>query len=140
MNTTYSLASSRFTDGEVRCSYNEQKLLTKFEVIGEIDFTRLVNVLKNLPLTTDELEELKGKSKTLTITEVLEEVTFDMFWRKYNDPNRSSKKKSLARWNKLNVPNQRKAFFYYDTYIKNIPPGIDKKYCETYLNAELWNN
>ncbi len=139
MNTTYSLVSSKFS-GEVRVTFNSEKLLTKFEVLGEMVYHTHLHILNYLPLTSNELDKLKAESRTLQVTEVVEEITFDMFWKKYNDSARSSKKKSLAKWNKFNTDNQRKAYFYYSIYINNIPPGVEKKYCETYLNAEMWNN
>jgi hypothetical protein len=139
MNITYSLVSSKFA-GEVRLTYNPEKLLVKYELFGDMTTNNIANVLKYLPVTTEQLEGLKKQSKTLQVSEVIEEITFDMLWKRYNDSGRSSKKKSLARWNKFNTDNQRKSYFYYPIYIKNIPPGVEKKYLETYLNAELWNN
>jgi hypothetical protein len=139
MNTTYSISSSRF-DGEVRVTYNPEKLLVKFEVIGSIEHKRMIQVLRLLPLTSDELNDLKKTSKTVVIQEVFEEITFDMMWKRYDDSDRSSKKKSLAKWAKMDVANQRKAYFFYAKYVRSLPPGVAKKYLTTYLNDELWNN
>jgi hypothetical protein len=139
MNITYSLVSSKFT-GEVRFTYNIDGLLIKYEVTNAMTSGNISNILKHLPKTYAELQALIAQSKTAQVTEVIEEITFDMMWKRYNDSGRSSKKKSLARWNKFNTDNQRKSYFYYPTYVKNIPPGVEKKYLETYLNAELWNN
>ena len=74
-----------------------------------------------------------------TVVELLQHITFEMFWEKYNDKLRSSKKRSRKYWDKLSEEDQVKAYYYYDTYNRN-RGNAEKKYCETYLNAELWNN
>jgi hypothetical protein len=63
-----------------------------------------------------------------------------MFWKKYNDKERSSKKRTLAKWNKMSQVEQTKAYNYIQKYFNSIPNGVETKYAETYLNAELWNN
>jgi hypothetical protein len=77
---------------------------------------------------------------TVKVTTVKEEITFDMFWKKYNDKERSSKKRTLTKWNRMRESEQVKAFNYIPKYFQSIPSGVEKKYAETYLNAELWNN
>lgn len=62
-----------------------------------------------------------------------------MFWDKYNDKIRSSKKKSLKIWDKLTSTDQVKAFTYIHTYNRH-RGNAEKKYAETYLGSELWNN
>jgi hypothetical protein len=74
-----------------------------------------------------------------TVVERSQKITFEMFWKKYNDASRSSRKRSLKLWNKLDETNQVKAYYHYDTYNRN-RGNAEKKYCETYLNCELWNN
>lgn len=73
------------------------------------------------------------------VVELQDKITFEMFWNKYNDKLRSSKKRSEKIWSKLDEANQAKAFYFITTYNKN-RGNAEKKYCETYLTAELWNN
>ncbi len=78
-------------------------------------------------------------ANNLTVVEMEMKITFDMFWLKYDDRNRSSKKRSEKLWGKLSEADQVKAYYHYDKYNRN-RGNAEKKYCETYLNAELWNN
>lgn len=73
------------------------------------------------------------------VVELETQITFDMFWNSYNDKLRSSKKRSEKLWQKLDEANQVKAFYFIKTYNRN-RGNAEKKYCETYLSAELWNN
>jgi hypothetical protein len=79
-------------------------------------------------------------SKNTETIEYVQEITFDDFWEKYNDKLRSSRKRTLLKWNKMTEAEQLRAFNYIRKYFNSIPNGIEKKYAETYLNAELWNN
>ena len=83
---------------------------------------------------------MMAKVASATFTEVLEEITFEMFWNRYNEKVRSSKKKAMITWKRLSRADQVKAFNHIRKYEQNIAPGVAKKYAETYLNAELWNN
>ncbi len=74
-----------------------------------------------------------------TVVEMADNITFEMLWNKYNDKIRSSKKRSEKLWQKLSVDDRVKAFYYIDVYNKN-RGNAEKKYCNTYLNDELWNN
>jgi len=74
------------------------------------------------------------------VTEIDQNITFDKFWNRYDDKLNSSKKKTQVKWNKMPAAEQAKAFRYIGKYFASIPSGTRKKYAETYLNAELWNN
>ena len=63
-----------------------------------------------------------------------------MFWQHYNDKARSSRIKTERVWKKMSPKDQVLAYQYVDTYFRNIPPGVCKKYATTYLNDQLWNN
>lgn len=67
-------------------------------------------------------------------------VDFEMFWNRYDDKLNSSRKKTQAKWDKMPVEERTKAFYFVGKYFASIPAGTRKKYAETYLNAELWNN
>ena len=67
-------------------------------------------------------------------------IDFEQFWDRYDDKINSSKKKAKAKWEKMPVDERTKAFYFIGKYFASIPAGTRKKYAETYLNAELWNN
>jgi len=89
-----------------------------------------------------ELSELQRviEGTTAKLSEVNGNITFEMFWNRYDEKLRSSKKKALKIWNRMHVIDQNKAFKFIQKYETSIPSGVAKKYAETYLNAELWNN
>ncbi|MDR0677691.1 MAG: hypothetical protein LBF57_03400 [Holosporaceae bacterium] len=80
------------------------------------------------------------KTENSTVTEIFQEITFEMFWNKYDDKLSSSKKRAIAKWNKMSSAEQVKAYNYIRKYFNTLEGGIRKKYAETYLNAETWNN
>lgn len=96
------------------------------KIIGHIPLT-LTDLLSWVKSFRNEFIELEGN------------ISFETFWDKYNDKVRSSRKRSQKLWEKLNKENQAKAYYYIDTYNRH-RGNAEKKYCETYLNAELWNN
>ena len=133
----FQLTSTSFT-GYVEFHYGDNDLLDKMEVHADLSERQQVFLLKNMPREIPELDKLK--SPTVTITEIDQEVTFEMFWNRYDEKIRSSKKKALAGWNKMSKASQVRAFRFISKYESNILPGTAKKYAETYLNAELWAN
>lgn len=136
----YLLTASSWT-GEIEIEFNDFNLLTKCDTgRAELSEPQQVWFLKNMPRTRIELQELIAKTTTATLTEVKEDITFDLFWNRYNEKVRSSKKKTLKVWNRLGIADQVKAYKYIGKYEQSIAPGVGKKYAETYLNAELWNN
>lgn len=135
---TYSLTSNKF-EGEVLFTFSDKGLLIKMEVLADFTFEQQEGLFKIIPGNLATLIQIKAKWNHLTFTEVQTEVTFEMMWDRYNDKTRSSKKKSLTAWNKHNKANQIKAYNHFPKYDRNRGTA-EKKYLETYLNAELWNN
>ena len=139
MNTeTYIMTSTAF-EGEVFFEFNELQLLTKYDLSGAIlTETQQVYLLKNMPRDLSELQAFIKSTKTAEIKPF--EITFKTFWDKYDEKLCSSKKKAEAKWNKMPKAEQMKAFKGIAKYVQHLPSGTRKKYTETYLNAELWNN
>jgi len=133
----FHMTSVTFT-GYIEFVFNDNSLLEKYQISAELSERQQIYLLKNMPRELPELDNLK--SSTVTITEINQEVTFDMFWNRYDEKIRSSKKKALSGWNKMSKANQVRAFRFISKYESNILPGTAKKYAETYLNAELWAN
>lgn len=95
-------------------------------------------IWNNLPASSQQLGKVKGK--TGIITEMVENITFEMFWNKYNDKARSSKVKTERVWNRMSRSEQVKAYNFIGKYVQSIPPTVCRKYATTYLNDQLWNN
>jgi len=138
--TKYSLTSSGF-EGEVLFEFSENELLVRFDCTGAtLSNAQHVFLLKNLPNELVAIKAFVEKSPTARLEEIVVTVTFDMFWLKYNEKIRSSKKKAERVWNRLPEIDREKAFKYIQKYEMSLLPGTAKKYAETYLGAELWNN
>jgi len=135
----YQITSSTWT-GYIEIEFNAIGLMTRTDTT-HADLTQAQQIwfLKKMPRELAELQRvIEGTSAKLT--EIKEEITFDKFWDRYDLKIRSSKKKCLITWNKLDAFQHRLAFDFIKKYEANIPVGVPKKNCETYLNAEQWNN
>jgi hypothetical protein len=130
--------SSIAWSGYIEFIFNDPGLLDKMENHADLSEKQQIFLLKNMPREISELEKLK--TANVTITEVKQEITFDMFWIRYDDKLNSSKKRTERKWQKMNDADRVRAFYFIPRYFSNIPAGTRKKYAETYLNDELWNN
>lgn len=137
MMKRFAITSARFK-GEITYTFNDQGFLQSFVNNADLTEEQTKFILKYLPLTIDEVEEML-KKPSLNLQEIPFKVTFEMFWDRYNDKSRSSRKKSLKVWEKFDESNQAKAYLFYPIYNRQ-RGNAEKKYCETYLAAELWNN
>ncbi|MCX6232640.1 MAG: hypothetical protein NTZ33_13975 [Bacteroidetes bacterium] len=136
----YQLTSDAFT-GFVDLYFNELGLLVEFSLKSAgLSEQQQIWILKKMPRELPELQLIVEGAPNLKLTEIKLEITFEMFWNKYDDKLISSRKKTLAKYNKLNKTDQLKAYNYISMYFASISAGTRKKYAETYLNAELWNN
>lgn len=135
----FELTSQHF-EGYVVYSYDtETQRLVSVDATGLQASTEMFNwIWSHIPYQIDKLKYLTGK--TGKIVEVIEDLTFDMFWNKYNDKARSSKVKTQRYWDRMSKKEQRNAYDYIQRYFNSIPQGVCKKYATTYLNDQLWNN
>lgn len=136
---TFLLTSPEF-EGELEFRYCPEGHLQHFDHRAEMDPVQRAWLLANLPCHINALMQLKQKTRTAKITEKKAEVTFDDFWNKYDHKATSSKKKALARWQRMPLAERLKAYYHINRYFASIPGGVSKKNAETYLNSELWNN
>ena len=134
------LMTSPAWKGDIKLQYNDMDMLLSCDLQNaQLNQQQHLWFLKRIPTGLDDLKLLIANS-TAKLHEVNQEITFDTFWKRYNDKDRSSKKKTEKIWNRLSVADQVKAYVYISTYESNRPKGTEKKYAETYLNAEMWNN
>jgi len=135
----YHITSSSWS-GFIQVEYNELGYLVAHDTRNAVLTEKQQQwFLNRMPRELSELQRVLQGS-TAKIEEVKQEVNFDLFWDRYNEKVRSSKKKAQITWNRLPPTEQIKAFNFIKKYEANIPAGVAKKYAETYLNAELWNN
>lgn len=137
----YRIISTAF-EGEVLVSYDDKGLLLKCDTTGAtLSEEQQVFFLRNMPISIGALQGMMQISKTTKLEEVQErEIDFETFWKRYDEKIRSSKKKTEKIWQRLSATDRNKAYYFITKYEMSIPNGVAKKYAETYLNAELWNN
>jgi hypothetical protein len=140
-NDVYIMSGTTFK-GAITFQFNPEGLLLKYDCSeATMSKEQLEWLTEQLPRTLKELKQVLTKAKGAKLQKLPPQtVDFEIFWSKYNEKVRSNKKRSLKIWTKLTKTEQLKAFLFIDQYDRNIPNGVARKYCETYLNAELWNN
>jgi hypothetical protein len=138
--------NSKHFEGEVLLWYDSEKpnLLVMFDMSkAEFSPNQHVAFLQNFPRSLDELELLIEKdSANRKMVQYFDNVTFDLFWERYDHKRLSSKIKTEKIWNKMSDSEKYKAYFFVERYENDLrrSGGIAKKHAETYLNAVLWNN
>ena len=120
-------------------TYTDAGLFAGIQVNETMELAVLKNLIVAIKPTIEEFFLWAKAFRKIEVVELQQQITFEMFWDRYDDKARSSKKKSLHLWNRLTEPDRIKAYYHYPTYNK-LRANAEKKYCETYLNAELWNN
>ncbi len=136
----YALTSTEFT-GYIDLEYDQDGLLIGMQIHAELSKEQRMWFVKVLPPTLEELKTiLREKKSNARIQEIKFQPTFDDFWMKYDDRTTSSRKRALTKWDRMSRTDQSRAYKYIDRYFQQIPSGTRKKYAETYLNSELWNN
>ena len=137
----YSITSEKFA-GEITAVFDDRRELVGLDMSGaEMTVQQKNWLMANKPSTEEKLFEMQRMSKWMKIVLIPESiVTFEMFWQRYDDKLNSSKKRTKQKWDKMKEAERIKAFNFIGRYFASIPQGTRKKYAETYLNAELWNN
>ena len=132
----FALTSTSFT-GEITFGYDDQSRLISFKIDADLNEKQHTWILQYLPLTVAEMEDKITSVPSFSVIEVLQSVTFEMFWDKYNDKVRSSKKKSLRIWEKLTGTDQVKAHTYIHTYIQPPSGKCRKKVCRDLFRLRI---
>ncbi|MDY0102804.1 MAG: hypothetical protein RBS07_07670 [Lentimicrobium sp.] len=135
----YSLTSAAF-EGEVIFTFNDSGLLESFDTSGaSLSEKQQVFILKELPRELCEVKRVLGGSVSARLTEIKQEVTFEMFWNRYNDK-RASRKKTEMKWDRMKSAERLRAYNFIARYENSIENWRGKMYATRYLNEELWNN
>lgn len=136
---TFLLTTEQNPEG-VEYSYDAADgLLQGVAIKSKMTAEQIQRVIENTKFHVELFLSWASGLKRCEVIELQTKITFDLFWQKYNDKVRSSKKRSQRLWEKLGEADQVKAFYFIQTYNRN-RGSAEKKYCETYLGAELWNN
>lgn len=135
----YSITSPKIY-GDIICEYcNTNGLLNKFEINATLTTVQHKAIIDLLPKTQPELQIIKDTIPRIEIIKLPDKITFEMAWVRYDNKLLSSKKKSLAKWEKMPEAEQAKAYYHIQKY--HAQRGTTApKYFETYLNSEIWNN
>lgn len=136
---SYHLTTANSPLGIVYTFEQETNTLVGIEVRDMHQAETLAAIFQKAIISFNDFWQHWTSKPGITLVEITANITFEIFWKKYDDAKRSSKKRSLKLWEKLDEKNRINAYFFFDVYMKN-KGAAEKKYCETYLNAEMWNN
>ena len=139
MTRKFHVTSDLLVQGVIFSFDKKSGLFVSVEIKDNLTLSQTDFILQRLKAHVDLFLAWAKTVNTITVVEIDQAVTFEMFWLHYDDKIRSSKKRSEKLWTKLPAHEQVKAYYYIPTYNRNRGTA-EKKYCETYLNAELWNN
>ena len=121
--------------------YNEDGFLVKYELeAGDLKEDHLLFISKIFPYNLNRLEKGLKTIPNIDVREIEEDLSFDAFYDKY--AHKVSKRSVSEKiWNKMPDIERAKAIKFIDIYDTNIrKTGVNKRYPETYLNSEIWNN
>lgn len=122
--------------------FNEEGYLIKYELTpGTFDEKAYDLFFSNFPININWINTWKQqKFKNLEITELKQDLSFETFYNRYNHKV-SKRSKAEHVWNRMADTEKAKALAYIAKYDKFLSESkVNKKYPETYLNSEMWNN
>lgn len=133
----YLITSPKFT-GQAELLYSNG-ILRKIDVTDTNMNAILIMHFKNT-VPPFEIDVSKSFSESTTIVEAAFEVSFDMFWKKYN--RKINKSRCILLWGKMNSTQQLQAYFGVDDYDKYLKKEgwRSKADPETYLRNSYWEN
>lgn len=134
------ILTSPLMSGEVEFRFDEKGYLQGYDNRAVLTPEQQEWLLMRLPKTLEGIKVILSQSKGAKLTEVTKEVNFDMFWDRYDEKLLSSRKKALQIWEKMSARNRQAAYNYVYNYFASLPQGVRKKYAETYLRSEIWDN
>ena len=125
--------------GQAEILYNDAGVLCKIDCTDTNMSHHIIHHFKSsVPALAGALQS-SFSSQTIII-EAEYEVSFDMFWKKYNK--KINKSRCILLWGKLNKAQQVLAFFGIDSYDKYLKKEDwrGKADPETYLRNGYWEN
>lgn len=122
--------------------YNDDGYLIKYELTpGTLDNSQFVWIFSRFPRKLEFLERWKKWNiDNVIIKKLDEDLSFDAFYNRYNYKV-SKRSRSENIWKVMTDANKALALAYIQKYERFLlDTGANKKYPETYLNSEAWNN
>lgn len=132
---------SESLETEIVFKYGSNGILIGFEFqdTKEVTQEQLITFVNNLPWNMERLK-LYCDRKKIKLTEVQQDLSFDNFWNRY-DYKESNKKKSRDTWERMSDTEKAKALAHIPVYNRFLTgKTIGRKYANTYLNQQPWNN
>lgn len=124
------------------CEYNELGYLVRYELTpGAFEDKQFEYLAQKFPRKLVHIEQWKqAKLPNVTIRIAEEDLSFERFYDLYaHKVSKRSRAENI--WKAMPNTERAKALAYiakYERYL--LDSGVNKKYPETYLNAQLWNN
>lgn len=132
------ITSPKFS-GQAEVIYSDEGLLSRLDCQDTNMPPPLIAHFKStVPVFLQDLA--KSFSASTIIVEAEYEITFDMFWKKYNK--KINKSRCTLLWGKMNKALQVQAYFGIDGYDKYLlkEGWRSKADPETYLRNKYWEN
>jgi hypothetical protein len=122
--------------------YNDEGHLLSYTLEpGTFEKTQFEFLTRNFPKSEALMNKwILAKFANVVIQQVDEDLSFERFYNTY-DYKISKRSTAEKSWNKLSDTNKLLALKFIPKYEAQLrKTGIGKKYPETYLNQEIWNN
>lgn len=132
------ITSPSFT-GEAELIYKDDGMLASIVLTNAGMNRAITSSFKNFaPEHISDIE--KFKTTQATVIEESFEISFDMFWEKYDQ--KHNKQRVLQLWEKLSKAAQVKAYYGIDAYNKHLQKNTWKSKADpdTYLRNRLFEN
>lgn len=132
------LITSQKFGGQAEVIYNDADVLCKIDCI-DTDMNA-VTIRHFKAAVGADIASIGVLLPNCVIVEADYEVSFEMFWKKYNK--KINKSRCTLLWNKMNKTMQVQAFFGIDAYDKYLKKESwrSKADPETYLRNRYWEN
>jgi hypothetical protein len=122
--------------------FNADGHLLKYELSpGTFDNKAYKVFFANFPININWIATWKKQGFShVEIVELKQDLSFETFYNRYNHKV-SKRSKAENVWNRMSDTEKAKALAYINKYDKYLSESkVNKKYPETYLNSEMWNN
>lgn len=136
----FQITSEKF-NGVAELLFNDKAILCRIDCTQtDMDAVTVAAFKKASPATIELLQAGGCFTAGTTVVEADFEVTFEMFWRKYN--HKINRKRCEPLWAKLSKADQVKAFYGIDVYDKFLKQTgwRNKVDPEKYIREAYWEN
>jgi len=135
------ITTSAAFSGEVYIVYGENNMLLLIDFMNAVLSPEQINFLKQFTpvFYNDQFPEAFGKARLEFVIEGYE-VTFDMFWRKYDE--KLNRDRCLKRWDRMPKADRAKAYAGITPYFRHLQKNTwkNKANPDTYLRDKYWEN